>query len=171
MQLQWRLGKKRIFKWAARFAVSDQPIVKANTPIKEEPIITQKEESLVINVEPDQKPIITQPKVEERNETVKPVVEKKVEPPIEQKGTADQLTLVPGLYVITGSFQNLDFATAHQKHLIALGYESVKSGVNPKNKLFCVYVFSSNSMQESKKAMGVSRLKTATRTAWILRID
>jgi len=173
LHLQLRLGKKRAFKWAARFAEPEHALAEEVIPTKEEP-------ALILKIVPPKEPekpkeelVFIQPKVEEKKLATEPdkKLANKEEAPLVNARPAEQAILAPGLYVIAGSFQSLDFAVAHQKRLVSLGYNNVKSGMNPANKLFYVYVFSSYDLEESRKMRDQFRLKEATKTVWILKIE
>lgn len=171
VHLQLRLGKKRVFKWAARFAEPEKKIAEAVEPTNEELALILKIVPSEVTEKPKEEPLVSN------------VVEKKVvtEPANKIIGKAEtntvhtrppeQSTLAAGIYIIAGSFQSLDFAKAHKKLLSTLGYQDVKSGMNPNNKLFYVYVFSSYDLEESRKMRDQLHLKEATKAAWILKIE
>ncbi len=170
LHLKLRLGKKRVFKWAARFAEPEK-VAEAILPQKKEPVPE-------LNVEPSaeevakEKPVTVLPNDEERKEEKEPeknIVKQEVQPEIKTT-PLEQPTLAAGLYVIAGSFQNSDNAMTLQKRLSSLGYKDVKSGMNPINKLFYVYLFFSYDLEETRQAMQHYRQREATHEAWILRV-
>jgi type IX secretion system PorP/SprF family membrane protein len=167
VQLQLRLGKKRNFRWAARYVKPEQVIAEDKLAAKEESVVTKADTAVNKSAQQNQMAVIPEEKktVEEPKKTI---VEKSevgsIKPPV-------QSTLTKGLYVIAGSFKTQNFATAHQKKLIALGYGDVNTGWHPKNGAFYVYVFSSYDLDESRKQLDQFRLKSETSNAWILRIE
>lgn len=170
VQLQLRLGKRRVFKWAARFAEPGKKIVEAIEPTKDEPALALKMVPPEKTEKPKEEPVIIPSEKEEVvAEQATKIIDK--EAPITKVRPPEQSTLAAGFYVVAGSFQSLDFAKAHQKRLSALGYKDVKSGMNPNNKLFYVYVFSSYNLEESRKTRDQMRIKEATKAAWILKIE
>ncbi len=171
VHLQLRLGKKRVYRWAARFAEPEKTIAKEVLPVKEEPTLVVKIVPSEITEKPKEEPVVIPLKKEEVvAEPATKIIDKK-EAPILKARPPEQSTLATGLYVIAGSFQSLDYAKEHQKRLVTLGYKDVKSGMNANNKLFYVYVFSSYDLEESRKVCDQFRLLEATKSAWILTLE
>jgi cell division protein FtsN len=162
------LGKKRIFKWAAKYANPDEGAEVAFIPseaqqdtlvMQHAPEEVSKPDVIVREIEPIQE-------VETKEDTLKvkeEAVTTKPKPPV-------QSTLAPGLYVIAGSFRNLPYARNHQQKLMQLG-QVAEIGLNPKNGLYYVYIFSSYNVEECKEVVNLNKLKEATREVWILRIE
>lgn len=170
VHLRLRMGKKRVFKWAARFE-PEKTITKAAEPTKEETALVLKIEPDLVPAKPKEETVIIPLKKEEVvAEPAAKIIDNKEAPYVNAR-PPEQATLAAGLYVIAGSFQSLDYAKAHQKRLGVLGYRDVKSGMNPGNKLFYVYVFSSYDLEECRKMRDQLRLKEATKAAWILKIE
>lgn len=168
LHLQLKLGKKRIFKWAARFEEPVKVVAETTQPQPVEQQVKREEEKQVIQPEVIIAPSEAQKKLD--YEAEKKAIRDEAPKP-EQRRPPDQFILAPGLYVIAGSFQSLENAIVQQRRLIALGYEAVKYGSNTQNNLFYVYLFSSYDLEESRKIRDQLRIKPATKDAWILKIQ
>jgi type IX secretion system PorP/SprF family membrane protein len=166
LHLKLRLGKKRDFKWAARFEKQNKaevanfeltPAIVRDT-IKAAPLQTEKEiQPTVIE------PVIT--KQADIKEQVIAAEENKTpsRPPV-------QPVLAPGYYIIAASFNSTEYAQAFVKKLESAGVKSPHIGLNTANKMQYVYVYSSYDIAECRKVRDQLRLKQATKDVWILNI-
>jgi len=168
VHLQLRLGKKRNFKWAARYTKPDQTLARAKPIETEEDTNVKSEEDIPAQEDVKQEPVVVQPKVQ-----ITEVEEPKaaIDEPIVHSKPPVQPTLAPGYYVIAGSFQTLAYAGAYKKRLIELGYRDVNTGLNPVNNRFCVYVYASYNLEETRKVRDQFRLKLPLKDAWLLQVD
>jgi type IX secretion system PorP/SprF family membrane protein len=171
IHLKLRLGKKRIFRWAARFDESQKPMAEGVRPGKEELIVEEKLTPLA-SQEPPKETEVVVAQVTEKKEIVQPKVEIVKQETIKTESKpVDPSSMSKGLYIIMGSFHSLDNARVQQKRLLALGYKGVKWGINPTNKLYYVYLFYSTNLEECRQKLQPIRLKEPTKSAWILRIQ
>lgn len=167
LQLQFKLGKKRIFKWAAKYAKQpeeDHEVVttQVDTETSPDTLIVQQQPKEILEV------------VKKQLDTIKvksDSVEVKEEIAFLKQKPLVQPTLEKGLYVIADSFKGIESARARQQYLLKQGIKEVEISLNPKNGLYCVYVFSSFDLEECKKAVKGFQSKEATREVWILRIE
>ena len=166
VQLQIRLGKKKVFKWASRYEEKQKAEMAKVTPFSPK---------IVSDTLTEQTPII----IKEEKSVADPIVAEKREEPVKQKVTEAiipsrppvQATLAPGLYIIAGLFRSMDNALAMRQKLIDQGYDDTQAGLNPKNNMHCVYVFSGYDSEECKQVLQRLRLKEATAQAWLLKIE
>jgi type IX secretion system PorP/SprF family membrane protein len=173
VHIQIRLGKKRVFKWAAKYSKPDEGESIAITQTETEP----SPDTLIIQSLPKEEPkeVVEEEKIEP---IIEPTQEVKVQEdtliettPLVKPKPPVQPTLATGLYLVAGSFRSIENARAHQQKLLKLGNKEVQFGLNKKNGLYYVYVFSSYDLEECKEAVKEYQLKEATREVWILRIQ
>lgn len=167
VQLQIRLGKKKVFKWASRYEAKQKAEMAKVTPFSPK---------IVSDTLTEQTPII----IKEEKSIADPIVTEKREKPLKQQVTVAvillskppvQSTLSPGLYVIAGSFRTKDSAHLLVRKLSNLGYAVTQVGLNAGNNLYYLYVYSSYDLEECRKVLDQLRLKEATRNAWLLKIE
>jgi hypothetical protein len=176
IQLQVRLGKKKVFKWASRFEEKGEPAVAARAEVippvvqdtakPQTPVIVEAEKAVIA-------PVIETPVVEKPAEKPTTVFAEEVKviektalparPPV-------QVVLAPGLYIIAGSFRTMENARVMVKKLTDAGYAGTHIALNTANNIYYVYVYSSYDLEECQKKRDQFRLKAATKTAWILTI-
>ena len=63
---------------------------------------------------------------------------------------AKSFTIAKGHYVVVAVFSMMDHSTKFTKQLVKEGYE-VNVALNPKNKFYYVYIFSTYDVEEAKK--------------------
>jgi type IX secretion system PorP/SprF family membrane protein len=177
IQLQVRLGKKKVFKWASRYEKKGEtevaaraeviPAVVQDTAKVKVPTIVETEKTVIA-------PVIEKPVTEKTEAKPQPVVAEaakvieKITPPARPPV---QVVLAPGLYIIAGSFRTMENARVLVKKLTDAGFADTKAALNTTNNMYYVYVFSSYDLEECRKARDQFRLKAATKDAWILKIQ
>jgi hypothetical protein len=169
IQLNIRLGKKKVFKWASRFEEKGQvevavwgegisPVV--NDTVKTQPPVMAEVDKTIKESAVEKKEVFQGPiKDVKVAEQARPATR----PPIQE-------VLAPGFYIIAGSFRSIEYAHAFGKKLNNSGVAGARVGFNKVNSMQCVYVFSSFDLEECKKALDQLRLKQATKDVWILKI-
>ena len=75
-------------------------------------------------------------------------------------------TFSKGHYVVVGAFSMMNYATRYARSIRAKGY-SADVSLNPKKKLYYVYIFSSFDLDEAKKVRNEYRLKNLFKEAWL----
>ncbi len=173
--LNIRLGKKKIFKWAQKEPPSPQQSpVTVETELEPEKVAPPaiERDAIVEPRKPAERVIETIP-VEEQPPSEEPVVmveeEKKDEPVVQ--APPRQAVFAPGYYIIVASFANAQNALREKDRFIDLGYLDAYASQNQLNKLFYVYIYSSLDFEQARQARDSYRLLSASRNAWILRID
>jgi hypothetical protein len=83
---------------------------------------------------------------------------------------AKSFTIAKGHYVVVGVFSMMDHSTKFTKQLLKDGL-SVNVALNPKNKFYYVYIFSSYDLEEAKKARNQYRKKNLFKEAWVFTMD
>ncbi len=169
IHLQLKLGKRKIFKWAARFSAPENEQAEVSNSITQ-----PSTEAARGRVEMEEKPIEvikTEPVIESIKDTVvmhqpvqgelKPILSE----PITKPAVKD--TLVSGLYVVAGTFKEINNARSLKKNLTQLGFEEVEMAIHPQNGLFHVYIFSSYHVEECLRF--IDRFKQRPKV-WILRV-
>jgi hypothetical protein len=83
---------------------------------------------------------------------------------------ARSFTITKGHYVVVAVFSMMDHSTRFTKQLVKAGYE-VNVALNPKNKFYYVYIFSSYDLEEAKKMRNQYRWKNLFKEAWVFTMD
>jgi len=83
---------------------------------------------------------------------------------------AKSFTIAKGHYVVVGVFSMMDHSTKFTKQLLKEGYE-VNVALNPKNKFYYVYIFSSYDLEEARKARNQYRWKNLFKEAWVFTME
>ena len=83
---------------------------------------------------------------------------------------AKSFTIAEGHYVVVGVFSMMDHSTKFTKQLLKEGYE-VNVALNPKNKFYYVYIFSSYDLEEARKARNQYRWKNLFKEAWVFTME
>jgi type IX secretion system PorP/SprF family membrane protein len=169
LQLQLRLGKKRMFKWASRYESKEQaevavvPNKGTITPVSKDTISIAK----TVEVKKEDKVTVYKPQVQEV----------KVQLPTTQANEIVNISspqpgevLVPGYYIIIGSFKSKTNAESLQSKFIDMGFAGTSYGLNMKNELYYVYLFYSDKLEEGRKALDQFRQKPSTKNAWLLKV-
>ncbi len=166
LHLKLRLGKKRDFKWAARFEKQNKvevanfeltPAIVRDTA-KVSPAQAEKEIEQTVT-----QPVISKPADSKEQVKIAAEVKPSSKPPV-------QPVLAPGYYIIAASFNSTGYAQAFAKKLISAGVKSPHIGLNTANKRYYVYIFSSYDIEECRKVYDQLRIKQATKDVWILKI-
>jgi hypothetical protein len=79
-------------------------------------------------------------------------------------------TIAKGHYVVVGVFSMMDHSTRFTKSLLKEGYD-VNVALNPKNKFYYVYIFSSYDLEEARKARNQYRWKNLLKEAWVFSME
>ncbi len=153
LQLRFRFGKKRDFRWAAKFSKPIQndsvtSFVSSPKPDarKVEIGMEQKDTTKTISVPiaiPKESPL-TQKKDSQPKENIKPVEKRDsiaiVKSPVIQN-EIERLT--PGYYIVTGNFKSIDNAKNLMKGLKTKGFKNAAVSFNGDSGLYVVHVFHS----------------------------
>ena len=83
---------------------------------------------------------------------------------------AKSFTIAKGHYVVVGVFSMIDHSTKFTKQLTREGYK-VNVALNPKNKFYYVYIFSSYDLDEAKKIRNQYRWKNLFKEAWVFTME
>jgi type IX secretion system PorP/SprF family membrane protein len=83
---------------------------------------------------------------------------------------AKSFTIAKGHYVVVGVFSLMDHSTRFTKQLLREGYD-VNVALNPKNKFYYVYIFSSYDLEEARKARNQYRWKNLLKEAWVFTME
>ncbi len=83
---------------------------------------------------------------------------------------AKSFTISKGHYVVVAVFSMMDHSTKFTKQLIREGY-NVNVALNPKNKFYYVYIFSSYDIEEARKIRNQYRWKNLFKEAWVFTMD
>lgn len=83
---------------------------------------------------------------------------------------AKSFTITKGHYVVVGVFSLMDHSTRFTKQLLKEGYD-VNVALNPKNKFYYVYIFSSYDIEEAKKVRNQYRWKNLFKEAWVFTME
>lgn len=83
---------------------------------------------------------------------------------------AKSFTIAKGHYVVVGVFSMMDHSTKFTKQLLKEGYE-VNVALNPKNKFYYVYIFSSYDLEEARKVRNQYRWKNLFKEAWVFTME
>jgi type IX secretion system PorP/SprF family membrane protein len=75
-----------------------------------------------------------------------------------------------GHYVVVGAFRVMSYATRYARSIKAKGFPA-DIALNPKKKLYYVYVFSSYDIDEAKRIRNDYRLKSLFRDAWLYSME
>jgi type IX secretion system PorP/SprF family membrane protein len=169
LHLTLKLGKKK-----SNSFVKNKPTPTHVTPANEvdKAITEEDQENGIAN-----NPKVTSPEVDEsvaktnpeRNQVTKENV--KPEAPTKNAGKpAKSFTIAKGHYVVVGVFSMMDHSTKFTKKLLNEGHK-VNVALNPKNKFYYVYIFSSYDLEEAKKARNEYRRKNFFKEAWIFSME
>jgi type IX secretion system PorP/SprF family membrane protein len=79
-------------------------------------------------------------------------------------------TIAKGHYVVVGVFSMMDHSTKFTKQLLKEGYD-VNVALNPKNKFYYVYIFSTYDLEEARKARNQYRWKNLFKEAWVFTME
>lgn len=176
-QLNIRLGKKKIFKWAEKPTPAPQvkPKVEEVTvePIAEEALQVPQEQPTAVPRKATEKIIeplseVIPSRADEPTE-INPQEDRKEE--VAPESPSRQSILAPGYYIIVASFGNPQNALREKERFVAMGYSDAYASQNQQNKLYYVYIYSSLDFELARQARDSFRLLSASRNAWILRID
>lgn len=83
---------------------------------------------------------------------------------------ARSFTIAKGHYVVVGVFSMMDHSTKFTKQLVKDGYD-VNVALNPKNKFYYVYVFSTYDLEEARKMRNQYRWKNLFKEAWVFTME
>ncbi len=83
---------------------------------------------------------------------------------------AKSFTIAKGHYVVVAVFSMMDHSTKFTKQLVKEGYE-VNVALNPKNKFYYVYIFSTYDVEEAKKVRNQYRWKNIFKEAWVFTME
>ena len=83
---------------------------------------------------------------------------------------AKSFTITKGHYVVVGVFSMMDHSTKFTKQLLNEGYD-VNVALNPKNKFYYVYIFSTYDLEEARKARNQYRWKNLFKEAWVFTME
>jgi type IX secretion system PorP/SprF family membrane protein len=79
-------------------------------------------------------------------------------------------TIAKGHYVVVGVFSIMDHSTKFTKQLLKEGYD-VNGALNPKNKFYYVYIFSTYDLEEARKVRNQYRWKNLFKEAWVFTME
>lgn len=178
IHVKLRLGNKRVFKWADKS--NQTPIQVAKTEV-EIPVIQPEEIPAVVDhskAEPRKsteniiQPIKEEVQlVKEDSSEVKEPEIVPIEEPVVIPSPPRQLVMAKGYYIVVASFGNPENSLREKNRFNGLGYLDSYMAQNPVNKLYYVYIFSSMEFDVTRLARDSFRKLSASRDAWILRID
>jgi type IX secretion system PorP/SprF family membrane protein len=186
LHVQIRLGKKKIFKWAAKSEKPEPEVAIITKPVeeteqenvgKETPVISPPQ----IRAEPRKTETLPEPVRDEKPDLAKPA-------PMEEKKQVDQSAidaveqvevftpprqpvLAKGHYVVVGSFKSAQNANLSRQRFISLAYDDAYVAQNPKNRFYYVYVFATSDIVLARRVRDQYRAISASRDAWVLTID
>lgn len=83
---------------------------------------------------------------------------------------AKSFTIAKGHYVVVAVFSMMDHSTRFTKQLASDGYD-VNVALNPKNKFYYVYIFSTYDVEEAKKIRNQYRWKNLFKEAWVFTME
>ena len=83
---------------------------------------------------------------------------------------ARSFTIAKGNYVVVGVFSLMDHSTKFTKQLVKEGYD-VNVALNPKNKFYYVYIFSTYDLEEARKVRNQYRWKNLFKEAWVFTME
>jgi type IX secretion system PorP/SprF family membrane protein len=184
LHLSLKFGKKKTFPFVKnkpKPAIYSRPateVANANTP-KTDSIETMNKEAKIAKKSPsnDAKKITPQSEPSENNAKRNPeeyVVDNKAIAKTEIKKPAGRpaksFTITKGHYVVVGVFSMMDHSTRFTKQLLKEGYD-VNVALNPKNKFYYVYIFSSYDIEEAKKIRNQYRWKNLFKEAWVFTME
>ncbi len=117
-------------------------------------------------------PAVTQPAAR-RNPEENKISTESTKPEVAKTNTgrpAKSFTISKGHYVVVGVFSMMDHSTKFTKKLLNEGHK-VNVALNPKNKFYYVYIYSSYDLEEAKKARNEYRWKNMFKEAWIFTME
>jgi len=141
-------------KASAHANQEDTKIARNNT----EKTAAKKSESIGTKANPEAV-TISKAEANKTAETVKPVGK-----------PAKSFTIAKGHYVVVAVFSMMDHSTRFTKKLAADGYD-VNVALNPLNKFYYVYIFSTYDIDEAKKVRNQYRWKNLFKEAWVFTMD
>lgn len=83
---------------------------------------------------------------------------------------ARSFTISKGHYVVVGVFSMMDHSTKFTRQLTKDGY-NVNVALNPKNKFYYVYIYSSYDLEDAKKVRNQYRRKNLLKEAWVFTME
>jgi type IX secretion system PorP/SprF family membrane protein len=83
---------------------------------------------------------------------------------------AKSFTIAKGHYVVVAVFSMMDHSTKFTRQLAKEGYD-VNVALNPKNKFYYVYIFSTYDLDEARKMRNQYRWKNLFKEAWVFTMD
>lgn len=149
----------------------DQPLKQQeNEQVTEEKIKEESTTALIESSALDQ--AITTPAETSFNEVADVPMTISEVPEVEKTTThpAKSFTLSKGHYVVVGAFSTMNNATRYARSIRTKGY-SADVSLNPKKKLYYVYIFSSYDIEEARKARNQYRLKNLFDEAWLFSME
>ena len=90
--------------------------------------------------------------------------------PVPAGRPAKSFTIAKGHYVVVAVFSMMDHSTKFTKQLVKEGYE-VNVALNPKNKFYYVYIFSTYDIEEARKIRNQYRWKNVFKEAWVFTME
>jgi type IX secretion system PorP/SprF family membrane protein len=157
IQLRFRLGKKRDFRWAAKF---NKPLQKDTvTSFVYQPVPGQKKQEIkeetrdTARIMVKQVPILIEKKEPVQKEIVKPITKMDSTTATVRINENKIQKLLPGYYIVTGSFKSIDNARSFVKNLKAKGFNGAGFALNESTGLYLVYVFHSTSKEATSIAL------------------
>ena len=94
----------------------------------------------------------------------------KAEPAKPAGKPAKSFTIAKGHYVVVAVFSMMDHSTKFTRELAKEGYD-VNVALNPKNKYYYVYIFSSYDLEEARKIRNQYRWKNLFKEAWVFTME
>lgn len=150
-----------------------QPVVVPQQPVEPEPAPTPQPEPVPETKTLPQAPPQETPTQEPPVQIVKeeaPVVEEPAEPVRPVGKPPRTFTLAQGHYVVVGAFSIMAHSTKFSRDLMNQGYE-VSVGLNPKKRLYYVYIFSTYDLEEARRVRNQYRLRHLFREAWVFTME
>ena len=180
IHLQVRLGRKKIFRWAAIPEIAKPEIaqveIAADEPVEDQVPVTQPPVPAELKREEIQQPI---PSNESPSLPVRPAFEQVVETqrsplPTPEPGVAQTSLrkgiLASGYYVIVGSFVSIQYANQSRERFVNAGFDA-RVGQSDANKRYYVYIFASTDIETAREARDHHRKQYVTRNSWVLSIE
>lgn len=180
LHLQFRLGKKRVFKWALKSdplpakVVSMQPdTVSANNLLPDNVVVPSEDQTGEPrkSAEPLNTPVTIDEPVVQAEVKVQKTEDNVATDQLIQSAPPRQAVMATGFYLIVASLDNLQNGLQEKNRFVSLGFTDAYLAQNPANKRYYVYIFSSLSVEAAREARDHYRSMSVTRDAWILKID
>jgi type IX secretion system PorP/SprF family membrane protein len=178
LHLSMKFGKKKTMSFAqqnrkaATYKRSSPKLMASRS--RNNPKVVASKPKPTVNVKKDttamleRKPAETYVKQNPEDVTVETPKESPVAKPVGKP--ARTFTISKGHYVVVGVFSQLDHSTKFTKKLMQQGYRSNVT-LNPKNKLYYVYIFSSYDLDEARKMRNQYRWKNLFKEAWVFTME